>query len=73
MTNTVKWIGSIIIIISMILTAANIYPYNLYSAIPGTLAWMYVSFKWNDKSLILMNSVALTIYMLGITNYITTG
>ena len=69
MTNTIKWIGSIIIIISMILTAANIYPYNLFTAIPGTLAWMYVSFKWNDKSLILMNSVSLTIYLLGITNY----
>ena len=69
MTNTIKWIGSIIIIISMILTAANIYPYNLFTAIPGTLAWMYVSFKWNDKSFILMNSVALTIYLLGITNY----
>ena len=69
MTNIIKWLGSIIIIISMILTAANIYPYNLFIAIPGTLAWMYVSFKWNDKSLILMNSVALTIYLLGITNY----
>ena len=73
MTNTVKWIGSIIIIISMILTAANIYPYNLFTAIPGTLAWIYVSFRWNDKSLILMNIIALTIYMLGITKYITTG
>ena len=73
MTNTIKWIGSIIIIISMILTAANIYPYNLFIAIPGTLAWIYVSFKWNDKSLILMNTIALTIYMLGITKYITTG
>ena len=70
MTNTIKWIGSIIIIISMILTAANIYPYNLFTAIQGTLAWMYVSFKWNDKSLILMNTIALTIYMLGITKYL---
>ena len=70
MTNTIKWIGSIIIIISMILTAANIYPHNLLTAIPGTLAWMYVSFKWNDKSLILMKTIALTIYMLGITKYL---
>ena len=68
MLNTIKWSGSIIIIISMILTASNIYPYNLYIAIPGTLAWIYVSFKWNDKSLIAMNFVALTIYMLGIIN-----
>ena len=70
MLNTIKWTGSIIIIISMILTASNIYPYKLYTASPGTLAWIYVSFKWNDKSLIAMNFVALTIYLLGITNYL---
>ena len=70
MTNTIKWIGSICIIVSMILTASNVYPINLYTAIPGTLAWIYVSFMWKDKSLICMNTVALTIYCLGIINYI---
>ena len=68
MLNAIKWTGSIFIIISMILTASNIYPYNLYTAIPGTLLWIYVSFMWNDKSLIAMNFTALTIYMLGIIN-----
>ena len=68
MLNTVKWTGSIFIIISMVLTASNIYPYNLYTAIPGTLLWIYVSFMWNDRSLIAMNFTALTIYMLGIIN-----
>jgi len=68
MLNTIKWLGSICIICSMILTASNIYPYNLYTAIPGTLLWIYVSFIWNDKSLIAMNFTALTIYMLGIIN-----
>ncbi len=68
MLNTIKWTGSIFIIISMILTASNIYPYNLYTAIPGTLLWIYVSFMWNDKSLIAMNFTALTIYMIGIIN-----
>ena len=72
MTNTVKWISSIFIIISMILTAANIYPINLFLALPGTLGWIYVSFMWRDKSMISMNLVALTIYILGITNYLTT-
>ncbi len=68
MLNTINIPGSVFIIISMILTASNIYPYNLYTAIPGTLLWIYVSFMWNDKSLIAMNFTALTIYMLGIIN-----
>ena len=70
MLNIIKWIGSVLIMVSMTLTAANIYPFNLFMAIPGTLAWIYVSFKWNDKSLIAMNFTALTIYLLGITNYL---
>ena len=72
MTNTIKWIGSIIIIISMILTASGDYhPYNLYIAVPATIGWVIVSFCWRDKSLILMNTIALTIYLLGITKHIT--
>ena len=70
MTNTVKWISSIIIIISMILTSANIYPLNIFLALPATLGWIYVSFQWKDKAMISMNFVALTIYLLGIMNFI---
>ena len=57
------------IIASMLLTAYNIYPLNLYVAIPATLGWIVVSFMWNETSLIAMNLVALAIYCLGILNY----
>ena len=70
MTNTVKWISSIIIIISMIFTSANIYPLNIFLALPATLGWIYVSFQWKDKAMISMNFVALTIYILGIVNFL---
>ena len=70
MTNTVKWISSIIIIISMILTSANIYPLNIFLALPATLGWIYVSFQWKDKAMISMNFVALTIYILVVVNFI---
>ena len=65
----VKSFSSIVIITSMIFTAANIYPLNLFIAIPATLGWLWVSFQWRDKSLISMNIVGLTIYLLGIVNY----
>ena len=74
MIQAIKWISSLLIIISMILTASGDYhPYNLYLAVPASIGWTIVSFAWRDKSLILMNITALTIYMLGITKYITTG
>jgi hypothetical protein len=72
MVNVIKWISSVLIIISMILTASGDYhPYNLYIAVPATIGWIVVSFCWKDKSLILMNTIALTIYLLGITKHIT--
>lgn len=71
MVQTIKWISSVLIIISMILTASGDYhPYNLYIAVPATVGWVIVSFAWKDKSLILMNTIALTIYMLGITKHL---
>ena len=72
MIQIIKWISSVLIIISMILTASGDYhPYNLYIAVPATIGWVIVSFCWKDKSLILMNTIALTIYLLGITKHIT--
>ena len=70
MIQIIKWISSVLIIISMILTASNIYPYNLYIAVLPTIGWIYISFVWKDKALIAMNFTALTIYLLGITNYL---
>ena len=72
MIQTIKWISSLLIIISMILTASGDYhPYNLYIAVPATVGWVIVSFAWRDKSLILMNIIALTIYLLGIAKHLT--
>ena len=68
--NCVKWISSVLIILSMILTAANIYPANLFIAVLPTVGWIYISFVWRDKALIAMNFTALTIYLLGIANYL---
>ena len=74
MVNCIKYISSTLIIISMILTASNIWPLNIMVAIPSTIGWIYLSYYvFKDISLTLMNTTALVIYLLGITKYITTG
>ena len=70
MITIIKWFSSILIICSMLLTAYNIYPLNLYVAIPASFGWIVVSFAWEETSLIAMNLVALAIYSLGIINYL---
>ena len=66
----VKWVSSIILIIAMIFTANNIYPYNLYFHFVGLTGWLWVAVIWNDRSLIVLNAVALAIYANGVIAYL---
>ena len=62
----IKWVSSIILMLAMTLTSQNIFPYNLYLHLLGTLGWTYVSIVWNDRALLVINSVALSIFINGI-------
>ena len=66
----VKWASSFFLIIAMILTAYNIYPYNLFYHVIGLAGWLLVAIIWNDRSLIMLNAVALIIYANGIMVYL---
>ena len=66
----VKWISSVILISAMIFTANNIYPYNLFLHFVGLSGWLWVAVIWNDRSLIVLNSVALAIFANGMVAYV---
>lgn len=61
----IKWLGSVVIIISMMFTIFDMYPYNVYSALVGSALWVYVAVKSRDNALLLMNLVAFGIYIFG--------
>ena len=65
----VKWISSLVIIVGMIMSSLNIYPYNLYVHLLGVAGWLWVGFLWHDRALILLNAIAVVIFALGIGNY----
>jgi len=62
----VKWISSILMVVTMALTAANIFPLNITLGVISSIGWLYVSLRWSDRSLIILNSTAVFIYTLGI-------
>ena len=66
----IKWVSSIILLVGMILTAQNIYPINLFVNIAGLIGWLIVSIMWNDRALIVINAVGVSIYANGIVAYI---
>ena len=65
----IKWASSITLIIAMLFTSANMFPINLWIANIGFIGWLIVGMLWHDRSLIVLNSVSLAIYSLGILNY----
>ena len=61
-----KWVSSLVIIAGMALTAANIYPLNMYMQLVGIIGWLVVALAWHDRSLIMLNTVAALIFTSGI-------
>ena len=66
----IKWVSSIILMISLLLTANNLFPYNLFVGVFGFVGWVIVAILWKDRSLILLNTTSLVIYINGIIGYL---
>ena len=65
----IKWASSFVIIIAMLFTSANMFPINLWIANVGFIGWTIVGMLWHDRALIVLNSISLAIYSMGILNY----
>ena len=65
----IKWFSSVTLIIAMMFTAVEVFPLNLFIANIGFIGWLCVGMLWHDRALIVLNSISLAIYTLGIFNY----
>ena len=66
MNNVLKWLATIITLIGAVLTAMNLYPYNVYAFNVGCILWILWGYRIRENCIILVNSVLLFIYMVGI-------
>jgi len=66
----IKWVGSVVLLIGMLLTSNQVYPLNLVVTLTGCICWLAVAIMWNDRSLIFTNTVAITILMNGLFKYV---
>jgi len=65
----IKWFSSFIILTGMVLTSANVMPYNLFFDLVGVMGWGIVGMLWHDRALIFINGVATFIFLSGIIGY----
>ena len=65
----VKWVASILILISIAFRAADGYHiWDLGFGTAGVIGWLIVSIIWRDRALILLNGVSLMMLIIGILN-----
>ena len=65
MNNALKWLATIITLIGAVLTAMNLFPYNVYAFNIGCVLWILWGIRIRENCIILVNSVLLSIYMVG--------
>ena len=65
----IKWVSSIIIIVGMVLSSANIYPLNIWVHMFGVTGWLIVGMLWHDRALIFLNAVAIFVFASGLVNH----
>ena len=65
----VKWVSSVILVFAMIATTNDLYPWNMFLQFLGVAGWLWVSVIWNDRALIVVNAVAVAIFLNGIFGY----
>ena len=65
----IKWISSFILLAGMMLTSFEVVPYNLYFHLTGVMGWFVVGMLWHDRSLIVLNAVAVAVFTMGIIKY----
>ena len=64
-----RWTGTALYLIGMILTAFNIYPANLFFGALGGFFWCMVGLRIKDSPLWVLEAAAAVVYLAGIVMY----
>jgi hypothetical protein len=60
-----KWLSSISVLIGVLCTNLNIYPYNIYFQSLGAISWVFISVYIKDRSLMLNFLPQLPLFAIG--------
>jgi len=67
----IRWSGTILCLIGIALTSLNIYPLNLLFGLVGSFLWTVQGYLYRDNALLLVELVAVLIYLVGIISVFT--
>jgi|TARA_R110000824_G_scaffold131829_1_gene294101 hypothetical protein len=71
----IKWSSSVLILIGMVLiSAGGTYPLlQMIISLIGVAGWGIVGILWHDRALIVVNAMAVFIYLTGVVKFLMKG
>jgi hypothetical protein len=70
MVATIKWAGTILCLVGIALTSFNVYPLNVFLSLIGSALWTWAGYIQDDLPLILVEAVAVSLYLIGAITWI---
>jgi hypothetical protein len=67
----IRWSGTILCLIGIALTSLNIYPLNLVFGLVGSFLWTVQGYLYKDNALLVVELVAVLMYMAGLYTVFT--
>lgn len=67
----IKWAGTFLCLVGILLTSYNIYPLNIFLGLIGSALWTYAGWLQKDSPLIIVEGVAVALYFSGVLHWIT--
>ena len=66
----VKWFSVALLLIATAARGVGTIPHiDMWFGLFGTLGWAYVGYLWHDRALLVLNSILVTLLVIGLVNY----
>ena len=67
--NQIKWAGTVLCLVGIALTSFNVYPLNVFLSLVGSALWTIAGILQRDTPLILVEAVAVILYLSGVITW----
>jgi len=67
--NQIKWAGTVLCLVGIALTSFNVYPLNVFLSLVGSALWTIAGILQKDMPLILVEAVAVILYLSGVITW----
>ena len=70
MINTIKWMGTFLVLAGILLTNLNLYPLNIFIHGLGAIGWTFAGYMSSDKAIMTNFGLQIPIFLVGYVNLV---